>query len=365
MATKGLKQSPLALIFILLWLTGLAACQQTERTFVSSTTGLGLKWNFIAPKHIRTPPLYLKNRVAIGTDSEMEGIESGSGIIVWNVPGVLAGEMSASPNRETLAFASNGSDDPMTVDAETGFVLWRRNGSVASLAVDSERVYVGRNRSDAEPVDAFRVEDGRGVWEAAKGVPQHAGAHYLFAQEDGLFSFISNNLYVFDKESGQVIRSHDHFLPGDSPRVDDVKMVENQVYMWYKSNLRVKDVNAGRVIWDADVTPWVYDIIGPRVIVGSSNMLTALDNATGEILWQKALASKPISDPVATGETGYMILDNASIIAFDLETGEDRGIIETSPALVNPEGFSKGLATDGKVLFATFGDNSLFAFGPK
>lgn len=344
----------------------LVVCKSPERTMVSSSADLNLKWIWRSTQRIRTPPLYMNNRVLVRTDSDMVAVARDAGTKLWGVPSgsVASILMEANPDAGILTFAADNNWALKAVTLETGSVLWSQRpsppiGSIWAIALDRERVYTGLYR-DAPPVRAFDLSSGNPIWVSDPILPQGYGANFLFVEEDGVYVFVASNLYVLNKENGKVERSIRDFLDGGSA----VQLVSNKVYMWFKGTLRVKDVMTGRILWESNISPDYYSVIGKKVFVGSiCCTLTALNTASGAIIWQRNLDARPISNPVAIGNTGYMILDNASIIAFDLETGQDRGTIQTSPPQVNPEGNSKGLATDGTNLYATFGDNTLFAFG--
>jgi len=62
------------------------------------------------------------------------------------------------------------------------------------------------------------------------------------------------------------------------------------------------------------------------------------------------------------GNVGYITLADGSILGFDPASGAARGSIETRPGGASVLYKDKGLATDGRTLFATFGDNQLLAF---
>ncbi len=69
------------------------------------------------------------------------------------------------------------------------------------------------------------------------------------------------------------------------------------------------------------------------------------------------------SPVVEIGDTGYVMLANGKIDAFDVKTGKKIGELVTSPPSTPSQYLDGGLATDGNLLFVTFGDHQLFALG--
>jgi outer membrane protein assembly factor BamB len=62
-------------------------------------------------------------------------------------------------------------------------------------------------------------------------------------------------------------------------------------------------------------------VAGARVFVGIDRNLTALDRATGTVLWQAALGKKVDSTPLVVGDVVYVGSDERVFAAFDAATG--------------------------------------------
>lgn len=356
--------SRLFLLAICLFVIG---CTQSERDIVESSSELKVKWIFRSPERIRSVPYFIRDHVVIRTNSQMVGVDSKTGSQVWKVASGSPARilMVGNPQTGIMAYAADNNWVLNVINVQDGSLLWSTRpsppvGLIFAIALNDESVYTGLNR-DSPPVRAYTLSNGQALWSSDSTLQRGFATHFLFEENKKLFVFVGGDLFVIDKDNGKVQRTIESFLDGG----DKVNLIEGHVYFQYNHRLRAKDVETGRLLWEANLSPDYYSVLGERVYVGSGCcVLSAFDTKNGIMIWQRSLDASPVSSPVAIENMGYMILANASIIAFDLETGQDRGKISTSPAAINPEGLSKGLATDGTFLYATFGDNTLFAFGP-
>lgn len=144
-----------------------------------------------------------------------------------------------------------------------------------------------------------------------------------------------------------------------------VQLVNQVALTWFNSSLLVKDVDTGNRVWQFNKRPNFFNVIGDRVYVSSDCCaLHALEFSTGQLLWERPLPLLTGSEVVTVGDTGFVMLVDGSILAFDTASGADRGKLETTPHSVGMNVPDRGLGTDGTSLYATFGQNKVFAFGP-
>jgi outer membrane protein assembly factor BamB len=139
------------------------------------------------------------------------------------------------------------------------------------------------------------------------------------------------------------------------------------------------DSKDGRVIssltFDGVAKQWFPLIVSDTMYLNTfSGSLIALDLTGFNEKWKYTAYShnQPISiisNVAVVGSTGYAIANDATLHAFDLITGNEIGWWR-APAVVDwqlkPGRYSPiaGVESDGKRLYASFGTNTLYAFGP-
>lgn len=361
----------LALILVL-WLVlpsalGCTSLPKAERTIRRSSLPVSLKWTFDAGAPIRNPPVLTERLVLVNTEALIIGVDPKTGKTMWNAQARISDFIV--PFRwhdNVLVFGSDVGVNVNVLNIATGEKMWSRSwqhifdGQISSVAVDGRRVYVARGRS--APIRAYGLEDGKHLWESEyfSSVPTN-----LAPRDNKLYVFSGDYwLHVLDAETGLV----KNFLKGEFTGEFKV-FAEDNVYQTYRNKTECKKVETGQLCWQIIGRYRFFTPIGNRVYAssdgsafGGTPTLIAIDKETGELAWQKKLDTESISYVTRIGNVGYVMLHNGAIFGFDLSSGAEVGRIETSPNSVSWNLFGEGLDTNGEMLFATFGDNKLFAF---
>jgi outer membrane protein assembly factor BamB len=97
-------------------------------------------------------------------------------------------------------------------------------------------------------------------------------------------------------------------------------------------------------------------IAGDRVFVGIDRNLTALDRATGRVLWQAPTGRKVDSTPLVVGDVVYVGSDDRTFYAFDAATGRKVWSYATGGRVSSSPTSGEGLILIGS------DDGALYAF---
>ena len=130
------------------------------------------------------------------------------------------------------------------------------------------------------------------------------------------------------------------------------------------SSARVTAVTpAGGTIWTKDLTPPLDnagDASGGGLAYGGGKLfvstgfgfLTALDAATGAILWEQDLDATGTGSPTVMGDLVYVVSGDATAWAIDVNTGRIRWQMAATPSRNNLVGGPAPAVTGDRVIFA-------------
>jgi outer membrane protein assembly factor BamB len=100
-------------------------------------------------------------------------------------------------------------------------------------------------------------------------------------------------------------------------------------------------------------------VAGDRVIVGIDKALTALDRATGHVLWRAQTGRKVDSTPLVVGDVVYVGSDDRTFYAFEAATGRRVWSYATGGRVSSSPTSGEGLILIGS------DDGALYAFEPE
>lgn len=337
---------------------------ESERTIEKSTLPLPYKWSYAASTRIHNRPIAVAGLIILRTRDSLIALNAETGEPSWIVPALAYVGPSAiiAVQDNLILFASDGDSKVQAVDLRDGTVLWTQEpdgplGGIRVIAADAQRVYVGLGRANS-PIRTFELQSGKPVWNNDPLVPSGISASALEANGDELHAAIGNRLFTLDSKNGALKTSVPEFIQVD-------QFVHQVALSWFNKTLLARDAKTGNKLWQFNKHPSFFNVVGDRVYVSSDCCaLHALDFRTGQLIWERPLPLLTASKVVTIGATGYVMLVDGSILAFDTATGADRGKLQTTPHSVGMNVPDRGLGTDGKWLYATFGDNKVFVFGP-
>jgi len=250
----------------------------------------------------------------------------------------LIGNMSGTPLvviREDriviVTRATLGKSKVVVLNAHTGTITWESDSidNLSSLYADNKNVYVGTIRN----VQAYDLKTGQLLWEGARQDINKRGGLNIYAEGNHLnvYDSYNNRLYILDSETGEIIKEIDY---------PALYFVKDNIYLSdaCSSNLRVTCLNAieginGNLLWSHDfgagIRLWPV-FIGSTFFINSGGDIFAIDIQIGDIKWDFTQDSYVTG--LALGDNRlYAIRNDAAIVSFDPETGEQVEVIEMTP----------------------------------
>lgn len=350
---------------------------QQSRTIIRSTLPISLKWKTDLKEAAAHYPLTANDVVLIRTNNSLVTLSAENGVVDWDADtGILLTIWGVDATANTVVYSSDRQTKINSVRVQNGQSLWDRgpdnlianllNPTVYQLLIDQtqQQLYVARTRDSR--LYAYSLKDGNVAW--VYNHEEASGFSSFYLQGDLLYVFWSDDLYVLDVDTGKLRRRvSDQFTEG-AP----VAISQGNVLLSRKGELTAKNLNTGEQSWQfaslcpsKDQNPLLPTVMGNWILVWNScQKIYALEPQSGKLAWEIQVESNAIAPIVSIGKTGYAMLANGAVIAFDSRTGARQGVLETDPPRVNPQYLSGGLATDGHQLFVNFGDHTVFAFAP-
>jgi len=347
------------------------------RTIIQSTLPISLKWKTDLKEPAALYPLVADDVVLIRTNNSLVTLSAENGVVDWDADtGFLLTIWGVDATSNIVVYSSDRQTKINSVRVQNGQSLWESgpdnlianllSPTVFQLLIDQtkQQLYVARTRDSR--LYAYSLKDGSVAWVYNHG--WDSGFSSFFLRDELLYVFWGNDLYVLEAATGRLKRE----LSGQFSEGTPVAMSYENVLLSSKGELVAKDTLEGHQKWKfappcafPDVNPLLPTVMDEWVYVWNGcRKIYALDTASGKLIWEIQVESNVISPIVAIGESGYAMLSNGTVLAFDLRTGTEQGVLVTDPPHVNPQYLSGGVATDGLQLFVNFGDRTVFAFAP-
>lgn len=360
------------LIWILLYARSFVqqSCDSSLREITRSSLPLKLKWQYSAPDCFGNFPIYHNGQIIGRTNQSLILLEAHTGNELLNL---ATGSIGTTPGiaafGNLLVYTSDAGKRISVLDMQRLDVVWSQSpggwldSGARGTAIDASGVYVASGVPGGR-VSGYAPKTGELLWQN----PNVGGSwgSGLTIQKDSLVLFVRASMYRLDKQTGKVAAVvEDRFFGSRSEIVGDT------VYLFQSQRLAAQELDSGHLKWEFRTTPYGLVSHQEKIILAtqqgnrgldSAPALYALDAVNGQLEWKHEMEHNPISDPIVIGVTGYIVLSDASILAFDIYTGTTVGVLKTTPSSASSSLLASGLATDGACLYATFGDKQLFAF---
>ena len=232
-----------------------------------------------------------------------------------------------------------------------------------------------------DSVLAFELTTGREVWN--KTTPRKAFYALIYNQETDEVvaeeSIRPWDLYRVDPATGSLIYSYEKVV--DAPD-DDALVRRGPMYLIDMGQLfiggTVLDVQIGTVIHkDERFTNYPPTVTSDTMYLSAyKEGIVAYDRTDYEVRWiYQPQTLTPLSPITILDGIGYVIFSDATLRAFDLETGQELGYWQPNandlwywpicyfPPILCDKSARAGLAASSDTLFVSFGDGKLHAFG--
>lgn len=359
---------------------------------------LNMKWQVDLGRSAYERPAIQGDLVLIPVNdtfsSYWHGIVANTGQIAWSQ------RIGPDNFRRCLAdeyLVVSGPDSLFVLRPQTGEIVWQQKEGPYWGSTCSETMVF--NIVPRGWMQAFNLSNGQMLWEGTKPVTSFGSSLIYDSEAEEIISkelYVPGRFYMIDPNSGDLLSSFDEIKDVFPP--NDGRSQRGAMYLIDQGQLfiggTIVDVRTGQVIHKEDryrtFTPPTVTLDTVYISNGNTGVI-ALDRETYTVKWVYQPQSKLPSislhsiSPVAILDgIGYVIFMDATLRAFDLETGQELGYWQ--PDLIDlwygptcqvlPPTLSclvatnfgwdaarAGLATSDDTLFVSFGDGKLYAFG--
>ncbi len=274
----------------------------------------------------------------------------------------------------------------LVLNIQTGDVLWEMNRAHQTATCSEYAVF--SSGTPGGSIQAFDLSTGERLWSGTD--PRQSFSSLIYNSEAD--EIIADAAVIVDPDSGKVLRSFEPSFIGygsnDQGRGDTDLINQGDLFVGGS----VRDARTGQVFHKEDrfqgyTLPTVTEdtiYISDSLEIPYPSGVVALDRNTYMIKWQYEPKHKIPELPLLTlsqvavlDGVGYVIFSDATLRAFDLETGEEVGYWQpglfdrwrwpvcmiTPPVIGCSLSARTGVTTSEDTLFVSFGDGKLYAFG--
>lgn len=334
------------------------------------------QWTFSTPDPIRRIALAPPNAILVRTENNLFAVDTQNGETLWQIP--LEPYSTKLQVDGNIVYAEQGAG-LKALALSDGHLLWQIQEQVAGIqsveyVIDAGRLYV-LWRGDGS-IRAYSSRDGTLLWSSS--VPDCWGFNYgisnntMIARGERIFVLCQNSIVTMDAASGAFVsRTQDEIKLDDWSRI-----LEDTVYTDVGMLLEAREPGTGRLRWKLESpnkSASEFNVVAGRLYVrfnhwGTSGGLVgysiaAIDPDTGQLIWEQELEDGPRAPVALLDKIIYVLLVNGSVSGLDAGTGKPVGTLRYSVSSTSTYANAAALATDGDLLFVTFGDTNLFALG--
>lgn len=321
---------------------------------VEVETGEGI-WMFEGPDDVvRSDPIVVGGTLYVTSrDNNLYAIDATDGTEQWQFDlGRGAGDASPTVVNNTVYIAGSPFDSSVyAINADSGDQKWVATAPNAGVdeapAVANGRVFVG---SRDENIYALDADSGEEVWRFEGPTAQvraspthHDGVVYVAAGVD-IGQPIGerdhdDTLYAINAETGNEVWQFSTAGRADlAPTVADgtvyvgtVEVYESDDEWESRGTLHAIDTESGEEEWhylDPESSVSAAPTVADGTICVGTQGLVALDSETGEKEWQVGDPAAARSAPTAHNGVVYAGMDDSSLYAIDIASGEIEWIYE-------------------------------------
>jgi len=342
---------------------------------------LRLLWSYQAEGDLTLPLLYTQGLVI--SNYRIQGtsrvvyivVQADTGSLMWQYE--TDGSVGGSEDlvrivADQLILAGN--ERVEAVELRNGRQSWVSKGynAIVSIATSDGAVFVASKNE----VTALDVATGETKWRNTT-MPGYSFRVFYDERTDRVL-VTSDTFYVLDAQTGHILSATENkgdWTPADC--FNELQIHEGRLYC----ETIVFDGATGKLMTMTEILTedylWFPPIISGTMYVRTlTGAVAAMNIDTMGLKWEYRPAAQSnnksaevISKVVVVGAHGYAIADDATLRAFDLDTGKEVGWWQ-APYVADWRSrdyifaIIPAVAPDGQHLYATFGDQTLYAFGP-
>lgn len=337
---------------------------------------LNLNWQVNLGNSTYERPAYQDGLVLLPADSPIfsywYGVEATTGKVIWSKK-VKSDSYLRCLTPDYLVLS--GPQSLLTLETGSGEIVWQRERAEAATCSKTMVFTIVPRRL----IQTFNLTTGEEIWSGTNPPEPFLALTYNPDTEE----LIADGAVIVDPASGKILRSFEpSFLtypPVEQERGIMLLIDNGQLFIGES----VRDATTGQVIHEEEryngrlpptvTTDTIY------ISTSQTRGVVALDRTTFEVKWtyepQHWLSVRTVSPVTVLDGVGYVVAADVSLRAFDLTTGQELGhwrpgwldllrwsvCISIIPGCMQPD--RAGLATSEDMLFVSFGDGKLYAFG--
>ena len=343
---------------------------------------LELKWQIELGNFTYERPAYQQGLILLPASSLTNywyGIDAKTGQVVWSQ------EIASYTYLRCLTMkylVMSGYSTLVTLKIQTGEIVWRGERAGAASCNEEQVFFRGVPR---DSISTFDLSTGQAIWQGTTprksfgGLIYNPGTKEVIAHETN----VPGDLYFIDSQTG-VVRQPFHKETFQIPD-DDAAPGRGPIFLIDQDDLflggTVLDARTGTLIHKEEHYSSTSPMVTPDTMYLSAYQVgvVAFDRTDYTVKWiyqpQPSDPLNPLGPIAIWGGVGYVIFSDYTLRAFNLITGQEIGYwrpaindaslwpICFSPPFYCKERSRAGLATSDNMLFASFGDGKLYAFG--
>jgi outer membrane protein assembly factor BamB len=365
---------------VIYWILGPWLWPSTnDYRLLDSTLPVDLTWQFQTADKIRDLPVIAEDGdIYVRADTNIYALDSENGQIRWKhqANGYVSG-LILPPNTGLIIIVSDG--EIKALHARDGSLVWQAplkefvqtqsqigHPSVDYLFADSERIYAIINLRRGIQVSAFEPKIGQLLWKAPPELPNRRSVPYAAFIDREWIAVEEGDIFILDKETGEVIQQEEFPFESYRPPVYDNGFVytSGEVVSAVDIDTMQEKWHFGHECsgWDQRI-PYPPDIIKDvAYLLTTCHLAHAVSADNGQLIWsyeddnEQSVRSFTVFQGI-----GYLLTQDATLHALDLETGREIGRMKADPQVVQST-IPKYLVAGQDTLLVRYGDHQLFAF---
>lgn len=321
---------------------------QDNSTYALYPGSGALAWQFTAQNYSPFPATAAEGRVFLANfDGNVYALDQKTGYELWRfaIPEQISPDTPVLVSADQqLVFVTSRAGGLYALDSNNGQLRWQRQFATPNLqsAFVTGTIHFGSIYSDEnnlyvinapeKAAFAFRQRDGLLLWQVrnlsySSTPPLVSNDYLVFYQTD--------RLVVVNKQNGQEYDIVRTINPESRLKMFPAKGEEKALFLIDGHRLRKIDLQSSATVWQIDNISGVLEDIEKNQLIFSDdrlvlqkfdnlnnyNTLKAVDQQSGQIIWQTLLPINTVAKTLLDESTLYLAENNGSVLALDAKNG--------------------------------------------